>query len=169
MPTLGLGRIKHKPNGFTLIELLVTMLIVGIVLAGVGLATGGFRSRDLEFEAERMAQLFSLAREEAQVRGRPLRMVADDVGYQFEALSENQWRLVRDDELLRARRWDQPTQIRIQSADRGADLLPFVQFGRDQLDVPFNVRLTRNETVVTIEADGMGRYRVEAVTGVVAK
>jgi general secretion pathway protein H len=183
--TLVLGRINRltpRPSlrrlaGFTLIEVLITLLIVGVVMASVGLATGGFRARDLEFEADRIAQLFSLAREEAQVRGRPVRMVVSDVGYQFESLSENQWRLIREDELLRARRWEQPTQIKIEMADKPVDSLTgnlneltrSVSFGREQIDVPFTMRLSRDESVIVIASDGMGRFKVEKTTGVVIK
>jgi general secretion pathway protein H len=181
--TLVLGRInrlRSRPRsiaGFTLIEVLIALLIVGVVMASVGLATGGFRARDLEFEADRIAQLFSLAREEAQVRGRPVRMVVTDVGYQFESFSENQWRLIREDELLRPRRWEEPTQIKIETADRPTDAFTgglnevqsSVAFGREQIDVPFTMRLSRDQSVVLISADGMGRFKVEKSTGVVPK
>jgi general secretion pathway protein H len=180
--TLVLGRTRIRSSqsvikGFTLIEVLITLLIVGVVMASVGLATGGFRARDLEFEADRIAQLFSLAREEAQVRGRPVRMVVSDIGYQFESLSENQWRLIREDELLRARRWEEPTQIKIETADKPEDSLTgglteitrTVTFGREQIDVPFTMRLSRDQSVLTIVSDGMGRFRVDKATGVVVK
>jgi general secretion pathway protein H len=177
---LGRTRIRSSHSvikGFTLIEVLITLLIVGVVMASVGLATGGFRARDLEFEADRIAQLFSLAREEAQVRGRPVRMVVSDIGYQFESLSENQWRLIREDELLRARRWEEPTQIKIETADKPEDSLTgglteitrTVTFGREQIDVPFTMRLSRDQSVLTIVSDGMGRFRVDKATGVVVK
>jgi general secretion pathway protein H len=183
--TLVLGRtrirssqsLQSSSKGFTLIEVLITLLIVGVVMASVGLATGGFRARDLEFEADRIAQLFSLAREEAQVRGRPVRMVVSDIGYQFESLSENQWRLIREDELLRARRWEEPTQIKIETADKPEDGLTgglneitrSITFGREQIDVPFTMRLSRDQSVLTIVSDGMGRFRVDKATGVVLK
>jgi general secretion pathway protein H len=175
--TLVLGRISRPAKGFTLIEVLIALLIVGVVMASVGLATGGFRARDLEFEADRIAQLFSLAREEAQVRGRPVRMVVSDIGYQFESFSENQWRVIREDELLRARRWEQPTQVKIETADKPADGLTSsldevqrsVAFGREQIDVPFTMRLSRDESVIVIAGDGMGRFKVEKSTSVVPK
>jgi general secretion pathway protein H len=172
-PAVGTRGIK----GFTLIEVLIALLIVGVVMASVGLATGGFRARDLEFEADRIAQLFSLAREEAQVRGRPVRMVISDIGYQFESFSENQWRLIREDELLRARRWEQPTQVKIETADKPADGLTgsldevqrSIAFGREQIDVPFTMRLSRDQSVIIIASDGMGRFKVEKTTGVVVR
>jgi general secretion pathway protein H len=175
--TLVLGRTSNPAKGFTLIEVLIALLIVGVVMASVGLATGGFRARDLEFEADRIAQLFSLAREEAQVRGRPVRMVVSDIGYQFESFSENQWRLIREDELLRARRWEEPTQIKIETADKPSDALTgsldevqrSIAFGREQIDVPFTMRLSRDQSVIVIASDGMGRFKVEKTTGVVVR
>ncbi len=172
-PSVGTRGVK----GFTLIEVLIALLIVGVVMASVGLATGGFRARDLEFEADRIAQLFSLAREEAQVRGRPVRMVVSDIGYQFESFSENQWRLIREDELLRPRRWEQPTQVKIETADKPADGITSsldevqrsIAFGREQIDVPFTMRLSRDQSVIMIASDGMGRFKVEKTTGVVVK
>jgi general secretion pathway protein H len=185
MQTLVLGRtrrllstpLRNRLAGFTLIEVLIALLIVGVVMATVGLATGGFRARDLEFEADRIAQLFSLAREEAQVRGSPVRMMVSDVGYAFESFSENQWRLIRDDELLRARRWEEPTQIKIETADKPSDGLTSsldevqrsVSFGREQIDVPFTMRLSRDQSVIVIASDGMGRFKVEKTSSAVSK
>jgi general secretion pathway protein H len=157
MQTLVLGRIKPQQKGFTLIEVMITLLVIGIMMAGVGLATGGFRQRDLEFEAERLAQLFSLAREEAQVRGRPVRLVTDEIGFQFESFSENQWRLIRDDALLRQRKWEQTTQVKIETLDKSEGS---IEFGREQIDAPFTIRLTRDLAVVTVTSDGMGRFQV---------
>jgi general secretion pathway protein H len=163
-------------RGFTLIEMLLVLLVVGIVMAGIGLATGGFRQRDLEFEAERIAQLFSLAREEAQVRGSPIRIVADERGYRFEAFTENQWSLLRDDEMLRGRVWEAQTDVKIETPDRpgrntagqvsGVFREPTrtIEFGREQLDLPFTMRLSRELSSVTVFGDGMGRFRVERVT-----
>ena len=157
MQILVLGQTNLRQKGFTLIEVLITLLVIGIAMAGVGLATGGFRQRDLEFEGERIAQLFSLAREEAQVRGRPVRLVADEIGFQFESFSENEWRLIRDDDLLRRRKWEQATQVKIETLDKSGGT---IQFGREQIDAPFTISLTRDLAVVTVASDGMGRFLV---------
>jgi general secretion pathway protein H len=180
-PISVLGPIKliagsKGAQGFTLIEVLVVLLVVGIAMAGIGLATGGFRQRDLEFEADRIAQLFSMAREEAQVRGRPIRMVADEKGYKFEALQDNEWGLIRGDAILRERTWDSLTNIKIVTPDRpnpgrGSDPgnvfrepTRSIQFGREQLDLPFTMSLVRDATTVVISGDGMGRFKVERTT-----
>jgi general secretion pathway protein H len=180
-PTSVPGLIKlftrlKRAQGFTLIEVLVVLLVVGIAMAGIGLATGGFRQRDLEFEADRLAQLFSMAREEAQVRGRPIRLVADEKGYKFEALQDNEWAPIRGDDILRERAWDSLTDIKIVTPDRPnasrasdpgnvfREPTKSIQFGREQLDLPFTMSLVRDVSTVVITGDGMGRFKVERAT-----
>ena len=63
---------RPRESGFTLLELLVAMVIAGVLIGIVSLSIGGF-DRSLRFEAERLAQLLVLAREEAQVRAAPIR------------------------------------------------------------------------------------------------
>ena len=76
-----------RARGFTLLELLVAIVVAGVMVGIVSLSIGGF-DRSLRFEAERLAQLLALAREEAQLRGAPIRFEADDESYRFSVWRE---------------------------------------------------------------------------------
>jgi len=141
--------------GFTLLELLVAMVIAGVLIGIVSLSIGGF-DRGLRFEAERLAQLLSLAREEAQVRGAPIRFEADADRYAFFIWRERRWRPLADDRDLRERPWMQPTRVRVERADGRSE----IEFGRDQVDAPFVLQLRRDAASATIVANGLGAFEV---------
>lgn len=143
-------------RGFTLIELMVVLVVAGVLLSLVSLSGGGNAERALRFEAERVAQLLSLAREEAQVLGTPIRCQIDAERYRFIVRQDREWRLSSDPD-LRERRWEQPTRVRIERADGRAE----IEFGRDAVDIPFALRLSRDAVTVTIAANGLGAFAVE--------
>jgi general secretion pathway protein H len=145
-----------RERGFTLIELMVVLVIAGIVLTMVAVDGMPGSRRGLSFEAERLAQVLALARDEAQVRGQPLRLQADDGGYRFLILSNRQWQPLLDDSALRARAWDEPTRLTLQRPDGGI----VVEFGRDSIDLPFKLVLTRDSASVAIAANGLGLFEV---------
>jgi len=152
------ARTPRKPHerGFTLIELLVALVIAAVAISMIAVNGLPGSQRGLRFEAERLAQLLSLAREEAQVRGKPLRLQADDSGYRFLVLRERQWLPLTDDADLRARAWDEPTRLLVQRPDGRGD----IEFGRDAVDVPFTVQLARDDATVMIQANGLGFFEV---------
>jgi len=148
-------RVMKRARGFTLLELLVAIVVAGVMVGIVSLSVGGF-DRSLRFEAERLAQLLALAREEAQLRGAPIRFESDDESYRFFVWRERGWRVLADDRDLRARRWEQPTELGIERADGRRE----IEFGLDQVDAPFVIRLRRNGEEVAIAANGMGLFEV---------
>ncbi len=143
-------------RGFTLIELLVALVIAAIAIATVAVNGWPGAQRGLRFEADRLAQLLALAREEAQVRGRPIRLAADRQGYRFVLLSERRWVPLEGDEHLRARSWDAPTVLEVRRPDGARE----VEFGRDAVDVPFTIVLARDDASATIVANGLGFFEV---------
>jgi general secretion pathway protein H len=143
-------------RGFSLIELLVVLVLAGIIVSMLTLSGGGGAQRAFHFEAERVAQLLALAREEAQVRGAPIRFDADGERYRFLIRRNREWRQI-DDIDLRLREWGEPTKVFIERAD-GTQL---VEFGRDAVDLPFAIRLQREELGLRILANGLGSFVVE--------
>lgn len=147
---------RPRARGFTLIELLVALVIAGVLVSMVAVNGLPGSQRGLRFEAERLAQLLVLAREESQVRGRPMRLQADETGYRFLILQDRRWQPLIDDEILRARQWDAPTRLQV----RRPDGLARVEFGRDSVDMPFTLLLGRDDAAVEIAANGLGRFDV---------
>lgn len=145
--------MPRRPAGFTLIELMVVLVIIGVMLGAVGLSIRS-ADRSLQFEAERLAQLLSLAREEAQVRGAPIRLDADEQGFRFMIRRDRQWQPILDDRDLRERPWEGPTTLRIDRPDGGET----IEFGREQVDAPFVLRLTRDGATAAIAANGLGSF-----------
>jgi general secretion pathway protein H len=147
----------RRERGFTLIELLIVLVIIGVALAFVAVSGVSNPQRALRFEAEKLAQLLTLAREEAQVRGTAIRFDANTQGYGFLEVKERQWQDISDDDDLRRRNWEQPTQWRLTRQDSK----PVVEFGRDAVDSPFVVELIRDSGTVTIKANGLGSFLVD--------
>ncbi len=145
-----------RQRGFTLLEVLVALLIAAVLAGSLVLAIPD-RSRSLRFEADRLAQLMAVAREEAILRSAPVRFVADEQRYQFAVWQDRVWRVFIDDPALRPREWAAPTGMSLERADGQR----VIEFGREQIDVPFRLRLVRDSTEVIIRADGMGSFRVE--------
>lgn len=133
------------------------MLVLVGILAGVVTVAGTPGARGgLTHEADRLGQLLGLAREESQVRGAPIRFEPLEEGYRFMLFRDREWRAMQDDTDLRFRQWSQPTQLRVERTD-GAQT---IEFGRDAVDAPFVIHLQRDQVKVTIQANGLGAFRV---------
>ena len=151
-----MGNLSSRQRGFTLIELLVVVVVAGVILSMVSLTGGGNAERALRYEAERVAALMSLAREEAQVLGTPIRFEADAQRYRFLVRQDREWRPSPDPD-LRERLWEQPTRVRLERADGRTE----IEFGRDSVDIPFVLRLVRDHSAAAIAANGLGAFVVE--------
>ena len=82
----------RRARGFTLVELMVALIIIGVVLSMTVISGSPSPLRALETDAERLSQLFSLAREEAQIRGAPIRFENTRDRYRFIIFKDRQWR-----------------------------------------------------------------------------
>lgn len=161
MPTLAIGRSIVEPRapraeaGFTLLELLLACLIVGILAATLSFAIPD-RGSHLALEADRLARLLTLAREEALLRSAPVRFDADLDGFRFFVWRDRRWQAPLDEPVLRARPWEAPTRIAIERPDGSS----IIEFGREPLDSPFRIRLQRDQASAVIESDGLGTITV---------
>jgi general secretion pathway protein H len=146
-----------RARGFTLIELLVALLVAAVIIAMVTVSGAPSPERALRFEAERLALLLSLAREEAQVRGAPIRFESNAEGFRFLIYRDREWRAIADDGDLRARGWESETTVSVERPD-GRRML---EFGRDMVEAPYAVQLRRAGARATIVANGLGSFEVQ--------
>ncbi len=101
-------------SGFTLLELLVVMFIVGIIAAMATLSVGVATSeKDAQKEINHLADLLSLASEEAVLQGREFGLTFYTRQYEFTAYDPGtaRWEPVADDDRIFALRKLPPDSV----------------------------------------------------------
>ena len=157
----GVLRVARR-RGFTLVELLVVMVIIGITLGLASLNAIPSPRQALQQEAQRIALLLQLARDEAIVRNRQVAFEANPERYRFVVRNDTGWEPVTRDDLLRERKFKSaPLQLVLQP-NSGADPSAVrITFGREPVDKPFVLTLATGGNAVAIHADGVGHFTVE--------
>lgn len=152
-------------RGFTLVEVMVVMVIIGITLGLVSLNAMPSPRQDLQKEAQRIALLLQLARDEAIVRNRLIAFEANSDRYRFLVRNETSWDQVINDDLLRERTFkNAPITLRLDppvQAGGTTDTKLRITFGREPVDRPFVLTLSSGEDRVAVRADGIGHFVVE--------
>lgn len=93
-----------RNRGFTLVEILMVLMIIGLTVGLVTVLAQPDERGLLRIEAERLAQLLTLAATESRLTGKSIGWTADGPGYRFWRLrADTGWTEIRDGELLRAR------------------------------------------------------------------
>lgn len=151
-----------RSAGFTLVELLVVMVIIGITLGLASLNAIPSPRQDLQQEAQRLALLLQLARDEAIVRNRQVAFEANGERYRFVVRNDTGWEPVTRDDLLRERTFrGAPLQLVLQPTASSDPSLVRITFGREPVDKPFVLTLATGGNAVAIRADGVGHFTVE--------
>lgn len=152
----------HSQRGFTLLELLVVLVVVGVMLGVVSLNAAQSDHQKLQTDAQRLALLFQLARDEAIVRNRPTAFEADEHSYHFLVRNGNRWEVMNDLDLLRERQFTfQPTSLVLSNGSRSDGSSLRIQFAREPVDRPFVLELLAGTDRVRIRSDGIGHFVAE--------
>lgn len=149
-------------RGFTLLELLVVIMIAGITLGMVSFNAMPDEHKLLQYDAQRIALLLQLARDEAIVRNRPISFEAEADRYRFMLRDENSWQALGQDDLLHEREFKRFPVIFSVSPPSAAQTTPLrIIFGREPVGKPFVLTLSTGGAHVAIHADGIGHFMVE--------
>ena len=158
MPAMRAARTR----GFTLVELLVVMVIIGLTLGMATLNAIPSPRQDLDKEAQRLALLLQLARDEAIVRNRLVAFEANGDRYRFMVRGDAGWEPVTRDDLLREREFkNSPLQLILEPSGTGNPDMLRITFGREPVDRPFVLTMAKGGNTVAIRADGVGHFTVE--------
>jgi general secretion pathway protein H len=154
---------SSRQRGFTLLELLVVLVIAGILLGVVTLTALPGREQALQDDAQRIALLMQLARDEAIVRNRPIAFEVEQDRYRFLMRDDTSWQPLPQEEMLREREFKSaPVSMAITPAAVAAQNNPLrIVFGREPVDKPFVLTLAAGEARTSIRADGIGHFTVE--------
>ena len=138
------------------------MVIIGITLGAVSFNAMPSEQQILQNDAQRIALLLQLARDEAIVRNRPIAFEAEADRYRFLLFEENNWQVLQQDDLLREREFKRsPVRFTI-SPPTAEQTNPLrIVFGREPVGIPFVLTLAVGDAQVAIRADGIGHFVVE--------
>ena len=145
-----------------MLELLVVLVIVGIALGVISFNAMPSSQQALQNEAQRIALLLQLARDEAIVRDRAIAFEVDGEGYRFLQREERSWQPLPGDDLLRPRRFERsPVTLSVYPAPPGEAAPLRILFGREPVQQPFVLTMGMADASVAIRADGIGHFTVE--------
>lgn len=162
LASTGHPRLSLHQHGFTLLELLIVLVIVGITLGIVSFNAMPGERQALQNDAQRIALLLQLARDEAIVRNRPIAFEADAYRYRFTIYDDNRWQVLERDEYFREREFKHSPVTLMISPPLPDNTLPIrIAFGREPVSKPFALTLAIGEVNVAIQADGIGHFVVE--------
>ncbi|HSM97395.1 MAG TPA: GspH/FimT family pseudopilin [Gallionella sp.] len=138
------------------------MVIVGITLGAVSFNAMPSERQALQNDAQRIALLLQLARDEAIVRNRPVAFEAEADRYRFLLFEDNNWKTLEQDDLLREREFKRSPVLFSISPPSVEQPPPLrIIFGREPVGVPFVLTLAVGDAQVAIRADGIGHFAVE--------
>lgn len=158
--------------GFTLIELLVVLIIIGIVVAMIGVNLAPSPRQTLQTEAQRLALLLQQARDEAMTSGRRVAISIEKQEYRFwqasanldkSGESSNTW-IPHSDQALSKQR-NLADAIRVEETrinQLPVDLhLQKIIFTPSGMVLPFRITLSDGVSRISISGNAIGQIEVD--------
>ena len=140
----------------------MVLVIIGITLGTVSFNAMPSERQVLQNDAQRIALLLQLSRDEAIVRNHPIAFEAEADRYRFLIFEENNWQALQQDDLLREREFKRSPVVFNVSPPSAAQTTPLrIIFGREPVGIPFVLTLATGNAQVAIRADGIGHFVVE--------
>jgi general secretion pathway protein H len=156
------NRAPLRARGFTLLELLVVLVIAGMLLGLVAFNAMPGERQALQGDAQRVALLLQLARDEAILRNRPVAFEAEPDRYRFLIRDGNKWQPFTQDDMLREREFKRgPVSLSINPVTAAESNPMRIVFGREPVDKPFVLTFAVGDASIAIRADGIGHFVVE--------
>lgn len=140
----------------------MVLVVMGVMLGMVSINAIPDKRKALTNDAQRIALLLQLAREEAIVRNRPVAFEVDTEQFRFYVRGDTSWELLTDNDLFRERSFQRsPLVVTMQPSPNQSALPMKIIFGREPVDKPFVLTLAYEDVSVSISADGLGHFSVE--------
>lgn len=160
-------------RGLTLIEMLVVLVIIGIVVAMIGVNLAPDPRQTLETEAQRLTLLLQQARDEAMTSGTRVAFSASKQEYRFWLAPSTRmtvapgeaagaWRPHPDHELYRPRKLANSImveEIRINQQPVDSNLQKII-FSPSGMTLPFRITLSDGSFRVAISGNAIGQIEV---------
>ncbi len=141
---------------------MVVLVVMGVMLGLVSMNAMPNNQKALQNDAQRIALLLQMAREEAIVRNRPVAFEIDSEQFRFFIRGDTSWEPLVDNDMFRERNFQKsPLTITMQSSVKQSILPMRIIFGREPVDKPFILTLGFEDASVSIQADGLGHFTVE--------
>lgn len=148
----------RRTRGFTLLELLVVVVVVSIAAGLIVIRGTPGDSNYLQAEARKLSQLMRIAQQEALLKSKTIRFVANENGFEFQEFTGSRWVPVVGETMLRPRQWDNgPLDVALINAGNRNEFLLFD--GRPGL-ADQRVILQLRQTGIALESRGAGQFVV---------
>lgn len=154
--------MRHRCRGFTLLELMIVIVVIGVLLGMVSLATGLNPAHQARQEAQGIARVIQLMRERAVIEGQEYGVRLSANGYRAMRLEGRGWESV-----TAFYQWPENVQPRLEqegySLNLGADEGPpqLLMLSSDEISAFTLTLVSRDRSWLSLSSDGIGEVVID--------